>query len=320
MKLIEIYDLFIKFGIDNDPRGKERIEKILSKEKEKYEKLDKDEKQYHDLERLKNPFADTRILNGKNEAEVKRVLVGIDMEVGEVLLANELTKAGKKIDLIISHHPEGRALAALDEVMDLQTDVLSQYGVPVNVAESVLSGRISEVSRGIAPINHNRAVDTARILGFPFMCSHTVADNMVYDLVKRLLEDKKPDTVGEIVDLLLTIDEYREGKKNGAGPRIFVGSPDRRAGKIAVTEMTGGTSGAKEIFEKMSNAGIGTIIGMHMGEDHRKEAEKHHINVVIAGHMASDSLGMNLLLDEIERRGVEIVPTSGLIRISRHKK
>jgi len=39
--------------------------------------------------------------------------------------------------------------------------------------------------------------------------------------------------------------------------------------------------------------------------------------VVIAGHMASDSLGLNLFLDELEQRGVEIVPCSGLLRISR---
>jgi hydrogenase maturation factor len=67
----------------------------------------------------------------------------------------------------------------------------------------------------------------------------------------------------------------------------------------------------------MSQAGIGTIIGMHMNEEYRKEAEKYHINVVIAGHMASDSLGMNLFLDELEKKGIEIVPVSGLIRIKR---
>jgi putative NIF3 family GTP cyclohydrolase 1 type 2 len=54
-----------------------------------------------------------------------------------------------------------------------------------------------------------------------------------------------------------------------------------------------------------------------MSEEHRKEAEKHHINVVIAGHMSSDSLGMNLFLDELEKQGIKVVPISGLIRIKR---
>jgi len=38
---------------------------------------------------------------------------------------------------------------------------------------------------------------------------------------------------------------------------------------------------------------------------------------VIAGHISSDSLGVNLLLDELEKKGIEIIPCSGLIRISR---
>ena len=74
------------------------------------------------------------------------------------------------------------------------------------------------------------------------------------------------------------------------------------------------------MYEKMSQAGIGTILSMHIGEESRKEAEKHHINVVVAGHMSSDSLGMNLFLDELEKKGVKIVPTSGLIRVSRNKE
>jgi hypothetical protein len=319
MKLQEIYELFIKLGVENDPRGKARIQKLLDKENEKFKKIEKKDAEYYDKERLVNPFADTRILNGKADTEVKRALVGIDMETSEVLLADRLTEKGQKIDLVLSHHPEGIGYANLDEVMHLQADVLNLYGVPINVAEGVMAGRIKEVSRGVAPANHQRAVDAARILGIPMMCSHTVADNMVYKYVKDLMDKKKPDTVEEVLDLLLTIPEYKEGKKLGAGPRLFAGCPENRAGKIAVTEMTGGTSGAKEIFEKMSHAGIGTIIGMHMGEDHRKEAEKYHLNVVIAGHMASDSLGMNLLLDEIEKRGVEIIPTSGLIRVKRFK-
>ncbi len=56
---------------------------------------------------------------------------------------------------------------------------------------------------------------------------------------------------------------------------------------------------------------------MHMSPDLRKVAEDNHIHVVIAGHISSDSVGVNLLMDEYERRGVEIVPTSGLIRVRR---
>mgnify|MGYP006390759937 FL=1 len=83
-------------------------------------------------------------------------------------------------------------------------------------------------------------------------------------------------------------------------------------------EITGGTEGPHQSYEKLAQAGVGTIISMHASEEHRKEAQKHHINLVIAGHMSSDSIGMNLILDKFEAQGVEIVPTSGLIRVSRN--
>ncbi len=59
------------------------------------------------------------------------------------------------------------------------------------------------------------------------------------------------------------------------------------------------------------------IIGMHMSQELREEADKHNMHVIIAGHMSSDSLGINLFLDELERHGVRTIATSGLIRVYR---
>ncbi len=310
----QIYELAVRLGMKADLRGTEKVKKYLERAKKAYEKMDKDAKQEFDKEKLTNPYSDTRILTAGKKKEIKRIMVGIDMEVPELLLAKHFG-----VDLVIAHHPEGKALADLHSVMDLQAAVLADYGVPINIAESVIRPRISEVSRGVAPINHNRSVDAARLLGIDFMCAHTVADNLGARFLYDLLKKKKYETVGDIIAMLKKIPEFKEAAKNNAGPKIFVGAPENSCGKVAVTEFTGGTSGAKEIYEKMANAGIGTIIGMHMGEEHRKEAEKYHINVVIAGHMASDSLGMNLFLDEIEKKGVEIVPVSGLIRVKRKR-
>lgn len=318
MKLGEIYDLFVKKGIDADPRGRKEIEKKLKKAKEKYDKLDKKKKEEFDTEKLTNPYADTRILYGDPKTEVKTVLVGIDMETPEILIADRLNEKGEKIDLVMAHHPEGSAYAGLAKVMHVQEDVLYNYGVPINVAEGVMVGRIGEISRAVAPANHNRAVDAARILDIPFICTHTVADNHVHTFLEKFLDKKKPETVGDVVEALKETPEYKAAAKIGAGPKIFVGSPSKRAGKVAVTGMTGGTEGGKGIYAKMAQAGVGTIIVMHISEDHKKEAEKHHVNV-IGAHMASDSLGMNLLLDEIEKKGVKVIPASGLIRVKRYK-
>lgn len=315
MKIKDIYTRAIQRGIELDPRGKAEVEKELKRAQKDFDELKDADKKNFDRESLTNPYADSRVLYGNPERDVKCVLVGIDMEVGEILLADKLRSQGKAIDLVISHHPEGRAMAALYEVMDMQSGILFKYGIPVNVAEDIMAERIKEVERRLLPANHTRTVDAAQLLDMPFMCIHTPSDNAVTNYLQKIFDEKKPDRVSDIIDILKDMPEYKDAAIEKAGPKVIVGSGKRTTGKVFV-DMTGGTGGSKSVFEKLSNAGIGTVVGMHIGEDHRKEAEKHHINVVIAGHMSSDNLGMNLLLDSI-LDNVEVIAASGFRRFSR---
>jgi len=312
MRIKEIFNLAIKKGIEVDLRGKETVGRILKRRREKYERLS--EKEDFDLEALENPYLDSRILYIAEDKEIKRILVGIDIEPAEILLAKEIGN----IDLIISHHPLGKGLANLANVMELQCDILNLYGVPINIAEGLMKERIEEVARGMNKFNHQRTVDTAKLLGFNLMCLHTATDNLATKFLKEKIE--KEDSlmrIEDLMNLLKTIPEFKEAIKYGAGPKIFVGNPERRCGKIALTEVTGGTEGSPKIYEKLAIAGVGTVIGMHMEEERKKEAEAANINVVISGHIPCDSLGMNLFLDELEKRGLEIISCSGLIRVKR---
>ena len=315
MKLGEIYNLSIQMGMDADPRGREGAEKVLAKTKEKYEKLDEKEKEYFDTETLTNPYSDTRFHFGNPELEVKKIFAGIDIDGDELIVAKQLGD----IDACVAHHPRGIALAKLHDVMDLQADVLKQYGVPINVAEALLRTRISEVGRSLSASNHYRALDIARLLEMPYMCTHTVTDSLAFQFLRKYVEGERIETVGEVLDALLEIPEYHESKKRGMGPEIFSGKRENRAGRVALTEITGGTDGSHDIYEKLAQAGVGTVIAMHQSEKHVKSAEKAHVNVVIAGHMSSDAIGLNLFLDKLEEAGVEIVPCGGLIRVSRAK-
>ncbi len=303
-------------GVDSDPRGKRGIERWLARQRAKFNKLSRDERALSDRERLTNPYADTRILFGDPATKVKTILAGIDINSGDIALAKTLNL---NVDLIINHHPEGKALAALDEVMNLQADLMAASGVPINVAEGVMKARIEQVSRSLSGANHYEAVDAARLAKIPIMCAHTVCDNQVYNFLTKWLERKNFDTVGELVEALKKIPEYRIAAQNNAGPRIFAGSPENRTGKIVALEITGGTEGSKEVYEKLAQAGVGTIIGMHMKDENREEALKNHINVVIAGHISSDSIGMNLFLDRLAAKNIKIIPVSGLIRVKRTK-
>jgi len=313
MKIKEIYNLAIRMGVDADLRGREAVEKFLRRKMGKYEKLSLAEKEEYDKESLENPYLDSRILNISEDKEIKRVMVGIDIDPAEILLAKELGS----IDLVIAHHPRGKSLASLHDVMEMQCEILSLCGVPVNIAEGLMKEKIAEVARDITGINHQRAVDAAILAKVNFINIHTPCDNLAAKFLKDKIDAEKPERIEDLMNLLKEIPEYKEAAKIGAGPKIFVGNPESRCGRIAVTEITGGAEGSPKLYEKMSNAGVGTVVSMHQSEEHRKEAEAANIHVVIAGHISSDSLGVNFFLDELEKQGIEIIPCSGLIRIKR---
>ncbi len=318
MRLGEMYELAVNAGVAADPRGEEGVARVLERARKEYEALTPDKRWEFDLECLSNPYADTRILVGDTETEVKGILVGIDLEVGEVLLADALRAKGRPIDLLLAHHPEGRALARLEEVMGVQADVWRKFGVSIAYGDSVMSERMTEIMRAIHPRNNEQNIAAARLLDLPYMCCHTPADNNVNAFVQARCDELGTDgTVDELLDMLKAIPEYREAVLQGTGPVIFEGNGKRRTGKIMV-DMTGGTSGPVESISKLASAGVGTIVGMHMGEDHRKKAKEERVTVVIAGHVSSDSLGMNLIIDQYERQGVDVLGCSGFTRVSRN--
>jgi putative NIF3 family GTP cyclohydrolase 1 type 2 len=315
MKLDRLYRKAVAAGIAKDPRGSEAMRRILEDERAKSEKLKDDEREAWEPDRLFNPYADTRLLAGDPATEVKKVMVGIDMDAAEVLLAHTLNRdRAEGIDVIIAHHPQGVAMAQLPEVMRVQSDMLAAYGVNISVAEQLMDTRIGEVERRVLPANHNRAVDAARVLGLPMMCVHTPADNCVNTYLESLFKKEKPERLKDLMDLLKRIQEYRAAVRRMAGPKIVNGAENAHCGKISV-EMTGGTEGAKTIYESYAASGVSTIVSMHISEEALENAKKAHLNIVLAGHISSDTLGLNLLFDEVEQEErLEFVGVSGFAR------
>ena len=320
MNVKQVFEIGLNLGIKADPRGAKGIKEYLDRAKKEFTDCKPKDKEYFDKERLINPYSDSRIHIDNGKTKVNRILAGIDIGEAELLLASQLGESERKkpIDLVISHHPIGQSLADLHSVMDMQIDMFVKVGIPVHVAEKMMEKRIQEVSRGLHPVNHYRLIDVARLLKTNLINTHTFTDNLVRQYLDDYLHKKDPKIVGDLIDALLEIPEYKEARKRGAGPNLFAGDARHRVGKFMVG-MTGGTNPHDEIFKELSHYGISTTIDMHMKDKAREHASESNMNVVIAGHIASDSLGMNLYLDELEKKGIEVLPVGGLIRVSRVK-
>jgi len=239
---------------------------------------------------------------------IKKVLMGVDMGTPELLLARELG-----YDCVVSHHPANTNPNMLD-VMDDHILKLEALGVPRNKSQKALAPRKEELSYNKHVENSRRSESAAQLLKMPFVSLHTPADIIGEKIVQDFLDEKfagKPETTLE--DITKALEEIGEYKNSSRKPVIRVGTPKSYAGKIYVL-MSGYTGPGAAILKAYFDGGVGTLIKMHIPEKDVKELKDHAVgNVIVAGHMSSDSLGMNKIADKWREHGVEVTMMSGII-------
>ncbi len=252
--------------------------------------------------------ADSGILvRGEN---LRKVFAGIDMATPELLLAREMGA-----DLVLSHHPQaGAPEVFFYQVMERQIDKMVEAGIPVNRAQKALRQQAGKVERSSHSENYDRVASAARVMNVPYMNLHVPVDVIAEDFVQSRLDQALAGKHrATLLDVLVVLQEIPEYQRALAKPVIRVGGEKDYAGRVLVL-MAGGTNGGEQVFRAYFEAGIGTIVCMHLPEEVRKAVLDQNIgNVIVAGHMASDSIGMNIVCSELEGLGLEVVRMGGII-------
>jgi len=247
------------------------------------------------------------VVEGKS---IKKVLMGVDMDTAELLLAKQLG-----YDCVVSHHPRNTNVDMVN-LMDTHIRKLAALGVPKNKSQKLLDERKTELGYNWHVANSRRSESAAKLLNMPFISLHTPADIVSEAIVQRFLDKKfanNPDAkVQDVVEALEEIDEYKNSARK---PVIRVGSKESYAGQIYVL-MSGLTGPGPKILKEYFEAGVGTLVLMHIPEKDAKELKEQSIgNVVVAGHMSSDSLGLNKIAQEWAKKGVETTMMSGIVEV-----
>ena len=319
LKINDFYKAAVECGINADPRGIIAVREELKNINKSYDQLDEKSKESFDKNTLFNPYSDTRILNIAEDKNIKKIFCGIDMQTPELLLADRLNEKNENIDLVISHHPNGYGFVNFYDVIEMQADKNALHNVPINVSEALTNKRLNEVSRSVYGANHFRDVNAAKLLKLNYMCMHTVADNFVETFITNKMKEQKTSKLSDIINILFTIEEYKISAMRHNPPKIFNGSNNSKVGNIVV-DMTGGAYFDVGMVDALSRAGMGTLIVMNISDKLLDECKKNYINVVCAGHMASDSLGLNLLfkaIKEMTKEDFDIIPASGYIFVNK---
>lgn len=246
------------------------------------------------------------IVPGEN---IHKVLVGIDMNTPELLVGKIMG-----YDCVVSHHPRNTDLKGINDLFREQMYAMAAHGVPLNAAQKLIESQAKKIDDNDHGFNYNRNASAAEVLQMPFVCIHTPADIIVETAIQKMMDehfgDKPRTKIKDIMDVLGAISEY---KKAPFPPKIGVGSPESYAGKILVN-MSGVTGGGPDVYKAYFQAGVGTLILMHASEQDIKAVSEQNIgNIIVAGHMASDSYGMNRIFEAWEQEGLEVTRMSGVI-------
>ena len=235
---------------------------------------------------------------------IRKVLVGIDLEGPELLWAKEMG-----FDLVITHHPPG-GLAAVHfwQVLLRHVALMVAHGVPEEVAQAAAAELVREHRPHDQARNFLRLPELARRLGIAYMNLHTPLD----EIGRRRLAQAAAELPGfaKVSELIAHLrDRFGEFRNAPTEIEVVVGSSQNALGKTAVIHGAG-TNGGYPVAKALFDHGVDTVLYIHIRphEAHRlaQEYGGKGKNLVVTGHIASDSLGINPFVAELRSRGLVV--------------
>ncbi len=242
--------------------------------------------------------------------EIERVLFGIDLKAPELVIAS-----AQGYDCAISHHPVGgSSTLRFYEVLERHVDQMADAGVPRNVAEEVMRATIEDRRVLSSMTNYDHDPSVARLLDLPYLNIHTPLDEIGrHRMAEAAAELDEDATIAELVDRFYeTFGEFRNA---ATGIEVRAGRAENRIGKVVVSHGAG-TNGGHPVAKAYYDHGIDTVIYIHCRPaDAKKLIDEYgeRKNLIITGHIASDSVGINPYVDRLRGEGLDVTTFSGII-------
>lgn len=240
---------------------------------------------------------------------IGHALMGIDVGAAELFMARQLG-----YHAVIAHHPAGYAGPFWD-VYHLHVGQMVAAGVPREVAEDAVAARIEGFKAASQRENYDHAASVARLLEIPFLNIHSPLDEVGRRIMQRTVDERlarQPDsTVADVRDALMRLPEYAAARTQMQNPH---GDWDAPAGKVVVSHGAY-TNGGYPIARAYLTNGVDTICCIHfpLEDAQRLASEGVRGNILVMGHIAGDSVGINPYITQLRESGLEVTTFSGII-------
>lgn len=239
---------------------------------------------------------------GKN---IRKVLFSIDAGAPEILLAKQ-----SGYDLLIGHHPVGPSRLTFSRVIRRHVDFMLEKGIPRKVAEESVKDLIDRTDVRAHTSNYLHDVEFAQKLKMPYMNIHLPIDQITREYLLAAMVRSKARTTGELVRELSQIREFKKAKTR---IELRMGEPDNPVGKWVLL-FASGTNGGHPVAKAYYEHGLNTIVQLHIDYEELVKLRKECTgNLIILGHMAGDSIGVNIFLEDLRKRGLQF-DTIGVVR------
>jgi len=139
----------------------------------------------------------------------------------------------------------------------------------------------------------------------PYVNIHTPLDEVGRRIMSEQIHSRinENSTVQDVVSALKELDEFKNAVTE---IKIRLGRAENLVGKVVMSHGAG-TNGGYEIAKTYFRQGIGTVVYIHISPvDLEKLRVEGKGNLVVTGHIASDSVGINPLIHELEKRNVSV--------------
>lgn len=236
-------------------------------------------------------------VKGRN---IRKALIAIDVGTAELILARQLG-----CDAVIAHHPLGVSHVNFYKVFDRHVDFMVEHGVPRKTAKEA----VAKLKERVATRNHAEIYDdvvgAARALGMPLINIHQPCDEYMRQVILKAIKSGNTEYVSDIVQSIAKIPEFRHAATK---VEVKLGSGKNRVGNWVLV-VAAGTNGGYPIAKAYMQHGVSTVIYLHVdyGELTKLRDDGLGGNLIVMGHLAGDSIGLNGLADRLEGLGVELV-------------
>jgi len=232
---------------------------------------------------------------------IRKVFFAVDVSSAEILVASKIG-----CDCVLGHHPRGKAASTYHAIIDRQTELLQELGVPSEQALKATKRQREVFFYSSHRANWEEVVLTAETLAMPFLNVHNPLDELGRRLIQAKLAER--ETAGwKLGDALQALLEFPEIARAPLEPVLAMGIPDAPAGRIAVFHGVG-TNGWFGAADALFRHGYDTVLYIHIDAGELEKLRQAHPtkNLIISGHIGSDMVGINPYLTKLEQRGVQV--------------